>query len=224
MSDPYGGGYQPYEPRPNPYDSSEGPSPGPHYPAVQPVAPTDGLSIAALVCSLTCCGAPVGIGLGIAGLVRTQGGRRGGRWAAVTGIAVGAVVLVCAIGFFAFAAVMGSRTVWEDEARVGQCVDLDTFISDEVDLIKARCGEPHDAEVIWVDRFDAALLQEWRETSSADFCAARPIEEEYAALIERGDHSVGVTTNASDSEDPDGGDWFVCYLEPEDGQLRGALR
>jgi hypothetical protein len=143
--------------------------------------------------------------------------------AALSGIAIGAVVVLCGIGFFVFAAIMGSRTVWEHEARVGQCVDLSTFISDEVDLIKARCDEPHDAEVIWVDQFDVTLLRAWRASSPEDFCTAQPIAPRYTTLIETGDYSVGTTNNGTDNEDPDVDDWFVCYLEPEDGRLTGSL-
>lgn len=214
MSSPYGGGYPPYEPGSNPYD------PAASYGS--PRAPYDGLSIAALVCSLTCCAAPVGIGLGIAGLVRTSGGKRSGRWAAVTGLVLGAVVLVAGLGFVVFAAVMGSRTVWEDEARVGQCIDIDLF----GDQVKASCGEPHAGEVAWVGTFDDDLADVFDDVSVAEFCHGLPgLDPVYSAAIESGDYSVRIETDSFDEDDPGSGDAFFCYLEARDGEkLDGRLR
>ncbi|GAA3551922.1 DUF4190 domain-containing protein [Nocardioides daeguensis] len=214
MSNPYGGGYPPYEPGNNPYD------PAPSYGS--PRAPYDGLSVAALVCSLTCCAAPVGIGLGIAGLVRTKDGKRSGRWAAVTGLALGAVVLVAGLGFAVFAMVMGSRTVWEDEARVGQCIDLDFFD----DPVKASCGEPHAGEVVWVGTFDTDLAEVFDHVSVAEFCHGLPgLDPAYASAIESGDYAVRIETDSFDEDDPDRGDAFFCYLEARDGEkLDGRLR
>ena len=76
-------GPPPYGPPP------DGPAPGQRRPSL------DGVSIAGLVCALTWCAAPVGIGLGIAGIVRTKRGKRRGRWAAVTGLVVGIIALLC---------------------------------------------------------------------------------------------------------------------------------
>ncbi|WP_408896286.1 hypothetical protein ACJ5H2_15365 [Nocardioides sp. R1-1] len=212
MTNPYGGDYPPYQPGPNPYGASV---PG----AVR--APYDGLSIAALVCSLTCCAAPVGIGLGIAGIVRTSGVRRSGRWAAVTGLVVGLLVLLAAIGFVVFAGVMGSRTVWEDEARVGQCIDVD-FLGDP---IKASCVDPHAGEVIWTGTFDADLLGVFDDVSVAEFCHGLPgLAPDYAAAIRSGDYDVRVETDSFDEDEPESGDAFFCYVERSDGEdLTGRL-
>lgn len=206
MTNPYGGGYPPYQPGPNPYGAG------------QPVAgraPYDGLSIAALVCSLTCCAAPVGIGLGIAGIVRTSRGRRSGRWAAVSGLVVGLLVLLAGIGFVVFAGVMGSRTVWEDEARVGQCIDID-FLDDP---IKASCGDPHTGEVVWVGRFDADLVGVFDDVSVAEFCHGLPgLAPEYASAIRSGEYDVHVETDSFDEDEPESGDAFFCYVERSDGE------
>lgn len=211
MTNPYGGGFPAYEPGSNPYDS---PSYGtrPSY---------DGLSIAAFVCSLTCCAAPIGIGLGIAGIVRTREGRRSGRWAAVSGLVLGVLVVVLGIGFVVFAAVMGSRTVWEDEARVGQCIDLD-FLDDP---IKASCSEPHAGEVIWAGRFDADQAGAFTTVSRAAFCLALPLDPAYRSAIESGEYDVRVETDAFDEDDPDSGDAFFCYIERGDGEkITGRIR
>lgn len=211
MTNPYGGGYPAYEPGSNPYDS---PSYGtrPSY---------DGLSIAAFVCSLTCCAAPVGIGLGIAGIVRTREGRRSGRWAAVTGLVLGVVVVVLGIGFVVFAAVMGSRTVWEDEARVGQCIDLD-FLDDP---IKAHCDEAHAGEVIWVGAFDDDLAGLFRTTSPEEFCLGLPgLAPAYRVAVETGEFDVRVESDAFDDDEPKSGDNFFCHVERVDGDpLTGRI-
>lgn len=212
MTNPYGGEYPSYEPGPNPYDQASYGS----------RAPYDGLSVAALVCSLTCCAAPVGIGLGIAGIVRTREGRRSGRWAAVTGLVVGVVVLLLGIGFVVFAGIMGSRTVWEDEARVGQCIDID-FVGDP---IKATCGEPHAGEVVWAGRFDDDLADVFDDVSVAEFCHGLPsLDPAYASAIETGDYDVRIEVDAFDEDEPGSGDAFFCYLERADGEkLTGRLR
>ncbi|TNM42764.1 DUF4190 domain-containing protein [Nocardioides albidus] len=210
MTNPYGGGYPSYEPGPNPYDG----------PAAGARAPFDGVSIAALVCSLTCCAAPVGIGLGVAGIVRTGQGRRSGRWAAVTGLVVGLLVLAAGLAFVVFAVVMGSRTVWEDEASVGQCIDVDLFD----DPVKATCGEPHAGEVIWTGRFDGARVEAFGEVPLADFCAALPgLDPAYAEAIVGGDFDVRIETDSFDEDEPDSGDPFFCYLVRADGEKFDGL-
>jgi hypothetical protein len=216
MTNPYGGGYPSYEPGSNPYDT---PSYGSSYGSRPPY---DGLSIAALICSLTCCAAPVGIGLGIAGIVRTRQGRRSGRWAAVTGIAVGVVVVLAGIGFVVFAAVMGSRTVWEDEARVGQCIDLD-FLDDP---IRAHCDEPHAGEVIWVGTFDDDLASAFSAVDRAEFCAALPgLDPAYRSAIEGDDYDAHVESDSFDDDEPESGDHFFCYLRPSDEEkVTGRIR
>lgn len=199
----------------NPYGEYGAPNP---YDPYRSSASTDGVSIAALICSLTCCAAPVGIGLGIAGIVRTKDGKRSGRWAAITGLVVGAAVMVAMVAFVIFAGVMGSRTVWEDEASVGQCVNIDIFD----DLTKSRCSEPHDAEVIWVGQFDDRTLAEFGSTSrDEDFCLGRDLLPEHRTAVESNDYTAKLSIDSFD-DDPDEGDWFVCYVERVDGEDLGG--
>lgn len=215
MSNPYGGGFPPYEPPTggqhgeygghtanNPYAGNPAPN------------PTDGISIAALVCSLTCCAAPVGIGLGIAGLIRTSGGKRSGRWAAITGLALGSLVMVAGLAFSVFAVVMGSKTVFEDEASVGQCIGWDLFDDAE----KASCDEPHYAEIVWTGQFTRELADRFDDGSVADFCSNVGLTEAYGTAGKNPDLQFGISIDAFDEDEPDVGDWFFCYLERTDGE------
>ncbi len=203
---PYGAPH-PYGGAPNPYGAPSGRG-------------TDGISIAALVCSLTCCAAPIGVGLGIAGLVRTSNGARSGRWAAVTGLVVGIVAIVAGLGFFGFAVYMGSNTLWEDEARPGQCLDVD-FLGDPA---KAVCADPHDGEVIASGRFDDDEVEAF-EAGAEEFCSALPgLEQRYRAALESDDYDVRVEVDSFDEEDPSAGDHYFCWIERADGgRLTGGI-
>ncbi|MBU2696334.1 hypothetical protein [Pimelobacter sp. 30-1] len=212
MSNPYGGEYPPYQPAPNPYDNSA-------YGSAR--TPFDGVSLAALICSATCCAAPVGVALGIAGLVRTGGGRRTGRWAAVTGLVLGTVLTLAMAGFLVFAIVLGSQSVQEDDARAGQCVDVNSL-----DIVeKADCDEPHDGEIIWAGRFSGELLESFDSRSTQDFCAALPgLRTTYRSAVEGDEYEASVSVDAFDEDEPDTGDWFFCYLTRGDGdRLNGPV-
>ncbi len=194
---------------PNPYAGSSVYSPGGSAPRV------DGVSIAALVCALTCCAAPVAVGLGIAGIVRTKDGRRGGRWAAVTGLAFGVLMTLTGIALGVFLAVSVSQTVWEDEARVGQCLDLD-FLDDET---KADCAEPHDGEIVAVDQFDDDLVERFGELSTEDFCTdVATVGAGYDAALANERYDVIIAIDSFDESDPEAGDWFYCYVVRADGE------
>lgn len=222
MSNPYGGGYQPYEPQQSPYGVPSYNAPNPY--GVGAAAPsTDGISIAAFVCSLTCCAAPVGIGLGIAGLVRTKGGKRSGRWAAIAGLVIGIIASISLVGALVGLVWFGNSLVLEDEARVGQCVETRTAF-DSVDLYKAECGEPHDAEVIWVEQFDDTLVHDFGETSVVEFCRSRNLDPTYESVVEDDVYEIGYASDAFDDQEPRSGDWFVCFVERSDEEkLTGPL-
>ncbi|HWJ09289.1 MAG TPA: DUF4190 domain-containing protein [Nocardioides sp.] len=203
-----------WQPPGNPY--------GGEYPAYEPTGRTDGISIAAFVCALTCCAAPVGVGLGIAGIVRTKDGRRRGRWAAVTGVVLGSLLTVAGLAFVVFAVIMGTRTLWEDEARVGDCLDID-FLDDQV---KAGCAEPHDGEVIWVGEFDGDLVHRFDRVPLDLFCGELPgLDPTYAEALDSGDYQAEISIDAFDEDNPDPGDLFYCYLERTDGgEIDGSIR
>lgn len=212
MSNPYGGGYPPYQPAPGPHaESAYGPA----------RTPLDGVSVAALVCSVSCCAAPVGVGLGIAGLVRTRAGRRTGRWAAITGVALGSVLTLAMIAFVVFAIVVGVRTVEPASARPGQCVDVNAL-----DMVqKADCADPHDGEIVWVGKFTDDMLERYDGQTSRFFCGSLPgLSEAYADALRASDHRVGVAVDSIDDDDPRRGDAFFCYVTRLDGKpLDGPL-
>lgn len=188
-----------------------------------PLPRTDGISIAAFVCALTCCAGPIGVGLGIAGIVRTKAGRRRGRWAAVTGLVVGSIATLAMIAVFVAFVVAISNTVYEEDAEVGQCVNTGFLGSESDDLWEASCSEEHDAEIVAVVVAVAEL--------EADFDAGVPISEicapfvddSYAEVTDDPDYRMDFATDAFDEEINDG-DWLVCYLERADGgQIDGPL-
>lgn len=224
MSNPYDGGVPPYEPPVGgPYGGYGGHggygASNPYSNPYRPDSPTDGLSIAALVCSLTCCAAPVGIGLGIAGIVRTKDGRRSGRWAAVTGLVLGLVLVLASVGVAVGLVWYGTNTVFIADARAGDCVDVD-----DIDIWKADCDEPHDAEVIHAGRFDEDLVEQYVETEYADeFCAPLAVRSGYADVVRQGNHDIYTWVDSWDVEDPEVGDHFICLAEPFEGDLDAPL-
>ncbi|MDQ6522235.1 hypothetical protein RB608_01420 [Nocardioides sp. LHD-245] len=136
---------------------------------------------------------------------------------------VGIVVLLAGIGFLVFAGIMGSRTVWEDEAVAGQCLDLD-FLDDPV---KASCGDAHTGEVIWAGRFDDDLvaLYDDDDVSWFEFCGSLPgLEQTYLDALRSGDYVPRVEIDAFDEDEPERGDAFFCYLKRGDGdEITGRL-
>ena len=97
------------------------------------------------------------LGFGIAGLVRTKGGKRRGRWMAVTGM----ILAVAWIGgIIALAAVAGSKDVSRtadgsvtkagnvspNNVRVGDCLKLSGFTGTVKTLPVVPCDQPHNAQ------------------------------------------------------------------------------
>ncbi|WP_158296505.1 DUF4190 domain-containing protein, partial [Nocardioides albidus] len=167
MSDPYGQnppGQSPYgqSQPPNPYGP---PTPPPPYPGgsgggygapgafpggSDPMPPrTDGISIAALVTSLLCCLAPVGVVLGFVGLSRTKGGQRKGRGFAIAGIIIGLLMSIGSAVAGAALFLFADSVVTPGNAEVGQCVDVDED-DGTVLLRKKKCTEKHDAEIVGI--------------------------------------------------------------------------
>lgn len=201
---PYGGGYGTYEP--------SAPRPG-----------VDGVSIAAFVCALTCCAAPIGVGLGIAGIVRTKDGRRGGRWAAITGLVIGSIGTVVLIAALVAVVIAATNVVFEEDARVGQCVNTGFLGSETGDLWDASCSEGHDAEIVAVNVADARLESAYDDgTPIAEICG--PLADDaYAGILEDDRYRLDFATDSYDDEINED-DWLVCYVERADGeQLHGPL-
>lgn len=189
--DPYGNPYG------NPYSSS---------------APTDGISIAALVCSLTCCAAPVGIGLGIAGILRTRDAKRSGRWAAITGLVLGILLSLATIGGGIGLAWYGNNTVFIEDAQPGDCININ-----DIDIWKAECDEPHDAEVIHAQQFDDDLVDQYVHTDAPELCARLTEASDYTDDVRRGSFQLSSWVDSSDVEEPEAGDHLICVAEPYGG-------
>ncbi|GAA4104567.1 DUF4190 domain-containing protein [Nocardioides kongjuensis] len=236
MSDPYGqnppqnpyGQNQPPNPYgqpappPAPYASGSGGgygAPGGFPGGSDPMPPkTDGVSIAALVTSLLCCLAPLGVILGIVGLSRTKGGQRKGRGLAVAGIVIGLLMSIGSAVAGAALFLFADSLVTPGEAEVGQCVDVDD--SDGTILMREKkCTESHDAEIVGVAKVTSANLSEV-EDSMAGYCAKAIDSDDLAKLT-----SYIQDINAV-IEDPDKvsvGDHLVCYVQPDDKLTKPIL-
>lgn len=195
------------------------PSPGRHpvvpfAPVRPPVAPYDGVSVAAFACAMTCCAAPVAVALGIAGIIRTSGGRRRGLWAAVTGLTLGLAgtlvwVLVLIGGTIAL---LGGAA--ESGAVPGDCVDV-TRAFDGTDVWWADCYGPHDGEVLAAGTLgsDAAMMA---AHMTDDAWCREVIGPDLLDLVREKDLVLGLTTDSWDEEDPEPGDAWFCWAERSD--------
>ena len=186
-------------------------------------APYDGVSIAALVCSLICCTAPVGIVLGFFGILRTGEGLRRGRWAAVTGLVVG-VALSLVMGLAALVGVVLVVKSTENDldpadASPGMCLDLDW--ADDANA--TSCEGKHEGEVIWVGVMTRALMREWDDAEYVDdFCYARDIAEAYRETASDPRFEVDYYADTF-SGAPKAGSWMICYVEAAEGKLTGPV-
>lgn len=208
MSDPFGGGHVP---PPNPYVRQGGPS-------------LDGVAVAALACSLTCCAAPVAIGLGIAGIVRTRDERRSGRWMAVTGLVLGVLLTLGLAAGVTGLVLLEQRTYYFDDAQAGDCLDIEDRDGDGewLDVRPADCDEAHDGEVVHAGRFTAELRASYIDDPA--FCDPLARAEGYGALIARGTHRIDPIVESDDAESPEVGDYFVCVAEETNGgRMTGPL-
>lgn len=206
MSDPFGsdGG-----PLPNPYDAHT------HDPrGAQPSL--DGISVAAFVCALSCCAAPVGIGLGIAGIVRTRDERRTGRWMAVTGLVLGVLLTVGLAAGTTGLVLLVKDTYFFEDARPGDCVDIEEENGGWLDISPASCDEPHDAEVVYSGRFTEPLRTSYLESDT--FCHPLAKSAGYSGLTGSGTFWVDPIVESVDADDPELGDYFVCVAERIDGE------
>ncbi len=205
------------EPPVNPYGGYGSFEPG------APLPRTDGVSIAAFVCALTCCAGPVGVGLGIAGILRTKDGQRRGRWAAVTGVVLGTIATLALIAGFVGVVLVGTKVVFEEDAEVGQCVNTGFLGTDSDDLWEATCSEEHDAEIVAVVVAVVEMEADYDAGVPVSEICAPFVDDAYAEVVDDRAYRMDFATDAFDDEISDG-DWLVCYLERADGeQIDGPL-
>ena len=118
-------------------------------------------SITGFVLSLTCCLSVVGAILGFIGLGRTKGGRRKGRWAAVSAAIIGVLGTLAFAGIIVVVVVAAKTVVTPDNAEACLCVNVDTDDDDNVSMSKKECDEKHEAEIVYVGKAgeDASALE-----------------------------------------------------------------
>jgi hypothetical protein len=189
---------------------------------VPPRAPFDRWSLAGLICAGTCCLAPIGAGLGIAGLRRTRGGRRRGRWAAVTAIVLGCLGTVAVLGGFALLIWYDARYVTPAQATVGQCVDLERRAnSAAISLRERSCDAAHDAEIVHAGTFDDELVAAYLAGTPHDLCLAL-LDDAVRSRVDPERFHLGVAV-AGRTGDPRPGDDFACYADGRTEQLTEPL-
>lgn len=231
MSDPYG-----QNPPPNPYGQSpQGqnpygqPAPPPPYAGASgagggygapgafpggsdPLPPrTDGISIAALVTSLLCCLAPLGVILGFVGLSRTKGGQRKGRGLAVAGIVIGLLMSIGSAIAGAALFIFADSLVSLDDATAGQCVDL-TKDDGTVLMREKKCTEKHDAEIVATTTVTEDNLEAIK-SSMGTFCATLVSSEDAEKL--GGVEGLEYNAIIEDPKDIEVGHHMVCYVESD---------
>jgi len=195
--------------------------PGPWGPAPfdhQHRVTTDAVSITGFVLSLTFCLSFVGVILGLVGLGRTKGGKRKGRWAAVSAIAVGAVLTVAAVGFAVLVGREVAAVVDPSEAEAGMCVDVDD--DDEVRFSERGCSEEHDAEIVAVGTLGEADTSTF--TGPEEFCRAQ-MPRGAQARVDAASSDLRWEIASEDPSDPGAEDRFLCYVEPRSGSLDSPL-
>jgi hypothetical protein len=172
----------------------------------------DRISIAAFVTSLLCL-FPVGLGLGVAGLVRTRQRIRLGRKLAWSAVIISSIV---AMGW-----ILGQLPRWTNwspdgpvaiaDLAAGDCVSFDTSQWTEAGMVRTDCDRDPDAEVLRADRFNARLLESRQQREPNAFCrlASRPEQRQ----------SIGAdwtTLRLVLAGDPPGepaqGGYFACLL------------
>lgn len=231
MSDPYGQNPpqnpygQPVPPPPGapaPYASGSGGgygAPGSFPGGSDPMPPkTDGISIAALVTSLLCCLAPIGVILGFVGLSRTKGGQRKGRGFAIAGIVVGLLMSVTSAVVGAAIFIFAESVVTPANAEVGQCVDIDED-DGTVFLREKKCTEEHDAEIVGIAKVTSDNVSEVEE-GMASYCATAIDADDLAKLTP---YLQDINAVIEDPDDVSVGDHLVCYVQPDDELTKPIL-
>ncbi len=209
---PYGqgGGYggTPYG-QPNPY-GNEAPK------------KTDAVSIVGFILSLTFCLSLIGFILGLVGLGRTKGGKRKGRWAAISATIIGLLATIAGGALIAVLVVFANSVIAVDDAEVGQCLDVSSEDDTSVVITDQSCDGDHDGEITWVGTFADIESSDFVPTNPDDLtdagisyavCASLMEEADVAALGEDVEYHL---VNEDAAESP--GRPALCYATTADGE------
>jgi len=220
VSNPYGN--DPYG-QPNPYGGAGGA--GGAYPPPpggggfeQPK--TDGVSIAALITGILCCGI-IPLILGFIGLGRTKGGQRKGRGMAITGIVLGFLGLFSWVGIGILAA-----AGWDflddvraiDDLEKGQCINGSGLKATDDDhsvgiITEVDCSDAHDAEVVATSTLSAEEADAYGSEGDQGPCDSMLD----AALLDKVNNENYFLLALTQSKDPDEGDHLVCVISLANG-------
>ncbi len=173
-------------------------------------AKTDGISIAALVTSLLCVFAPLGVILGIVGISRTKGGQRKGRGFAIAGIVIGVLMSIGTAVAGAAIFFIADAIVTPGEAKAGQCVDVSNNDNDVVVMTKKDCTDKHDAEIVATTKVTSANLADVKSNVSG-ICGTLVSQEDLQKLNEV--QGLDYKALIEDPKKVKVGDHLVCYVE-----------
>lgn len=165
---------------------------------------TDAVSIVGFILSLTFCLSLIGFILGLVGLGRTKGGKRKGRWAAISATIIGLLATIVGGALIAVLVVFANSVISIDEAEVGQCLDVSSEDNDSVVITDQDCDGDHDGEITWVGTY--------ADIESSDFVPTNPDDLTDAGI------SFAVCTSLMETADVDAlGDAVDYQLVNEDG-------
>ncbi|WP_110206083.1 DUF4190 domain-containing protein [Nocardioides daejeonensis] len=189
--------------------------------------PTDGVSIAAFVLSLTCCLSLIGLILGFVGLSRTKNDQRKGRWAAVTAIPVGIIGTLILGGAIVGIVWYAGKVVTPDNAEVGQCVNIEDGDDNTITLMKSDCGDDHDAQIYAVEKLSAEDAKEIDDNggrASVNTCLSgmeklSKYSPDGTGHLDLDGKRATMGWATEDPKDPKAGDTVICYFEADSGDL-----
>ena len=183
---------------------------------------TDAVSIIGFILSLTFCLSLIGFILGLVGLSRTKGGKRKGRWAALSATIIGLLATLVGGALVAVLVVFANSVIAIDEAEVGQCLDVSSESNDSVVITEQSCDGNHDGEIVWVGTADDVQTSEFVPTDPDDLTDAGVSFAICSTLAEPADiEALGDSVEfqlVNEDATPTGDEAALCYATRLDGE------